>query len=187
MRTLTQLVNKIRRINALTLDKDKQIRAIILNEQTLDKLINNNIYLITGVYIINKNLPNNLYQLVASKDLPSQFFRPTDLVICKKIKTFNQLENWIHKIETQEKSFISIIGSSKTINLIKPKRIKLLTFTIHLSDRIPENILYGLPIESAKQFINNNITEYIPNIYTSTINDNNSIYYWSRYNTNDTK
>jgi len=186
--TLPRLINKIRRINALTLDKDKQLRVIILNKQTLVRLINNNIYLITGVYITYGGLPDNLYSLETLKHSDIQLFRPTDLVMCKKIKTFNQLESVVHKIEKQEKSFISIVSSFETINLIAPKKLKLLNFNIYSLDTIPKNILYGLPTESAKQFINiNNTTDYTPVItpYTNTTSD--SIYYWSRYNTNDTK
>ena len=108
--------------------------------------------------------------------------------MCKKIKTFNQLENTVHKIEKQEKSFISIAGSLDTINLITPAKLRLLSFNIYLLNAVPKNILYALPTESAKQFINiNNTTDYAPVItpYTTTTSD--SIYYWSRYNTNDTK
>jgi len=185
--TLPQLINKIKRINALTMDKNKQLRVIILNKQTLEKLVNN-IYLITGVYIIHRDLPDNLYSLETLKQPSVTLYRPTELIMCKKIKTFNQLENTVHKIEKQEKSFISIAGSLDTINLITPAKLRLLSFNIYLLNAVPKNILYALPTESAKQFINiNNTTDYAPVItpYTTTTSD--SIYYWSRYNTNDTK
>ncbi len=184
--TLPQLINKIKRINALTMDKNKQLRVIILNKQTLEKLVNN-IYLITGVYIIHRDLPDNLYSLETLKQPSVTLYRPTELIMCKKIKTFNQLENTVHKIEKQEKSFISIVSSLDTINLITPAKLRLLSFNIYLLNAVPKNILYALPTESAKQFINDDTVEYTPVIspYTNTTSD--SIYYWSQYNTNDTK